>query len=377
MDAKAADVYSDYFTFAFAPLLDLETRFELSEELRYESNINDSANKEEGWILNSGLSMNVVKDHDRFRCLLNGRFGYEIYLNKNSDYDDYRYSVAPQFHYNHGHWSLGVSGIASHTFENEDTSQGRERNEVTRTGISPVFDLHFSEKWHLALNGNWKQTYYNTRRRRNESYDTYGGSIAPYYVISPKVKVGTSIGYKEKEYLYRLTNNRDSNTVSLRGFVHYSPTERLYTSLSVGGDRKEYDNSRAKYEGDGDWKVAGDFNARYVLSSTMGLDYSFSIDPDDSSSSRGTYTRIRNSLGFLWKPNPKLSITQRVFLLEREEKGTASDYDEYGYSINARYKLRGNIALTGGYSYTKTDYKYRNSSDYDCHIVKMGLNYQF
>ena len=82
-------------------------------------------------------------------------------------------------------------------------------------------------------------------------------------------------------------------------------------------------------------------------------------------------------MGFLWKPNPKLSITQRVFLLEREEKGTASDYDEYGYSINARYKLRGNIALTGGYSYTKTDYKYRNSSDYDCHIVKMGLNYQF
>ena len=377
MDAKAADVYSDYFTFAYAPLMDLETRYELSEELRYESNINDSSNKEDGWILNSGLSMNVVKDHDRFRCALNGRFGYEIYLNRSSDEDDYRYSLSPQIHYNHGHWSLGVNGIASHTYENEDTSQGRERNEVTRTGISPVLDLHFSEKWHLAMNANWQQTYYNTRRRRHESYDTYGASIAPYYAVSSKVKVGTSLGYKEKEYLYRLANNKDSSTVSIRGFVHYSPTERIYTSLALGADRKEYDNSRANYEGDGDWKMAGDFNARYVLSSTMGLNYSLSVDPDDSSSSRGTYTRVRNSVGFVWRPNPKLSITQRVFLLQREEKGSSSDYDEYGYSVNARYKLRGNVSLTGGYSYTKTDYKYRNSSDYDCHIVKMGLNYQF
>ena len=378
--ANAAGVLGRYFDTTSVALPD-KLALGIYEEVRYEDNLFSTGSGERGGIVfSTGATLDASRARGEFSYAIKADVAYDHYHKFASDLSAPVYTITPMVRYDQGNWDfvLGGNFLHSHTVLDRGVGGGA-RSKYYVSGVDATWNLHLNEKWGMAVTGEYENKDYTDGFYDDEDYELYEMTIAPYYVFSPKTKVGVSMGYAVKEYNDSV-RYADSDTITLNGFVDYRVTGKISTHAFAGAEWVNYDNTPSVSK-ENDALFNCGLTVRYAMLSNLDLTAGLTHKHDDNSGgSNGLQQDTDALLGLTWRINSKLTLTQNVSHGWSDKKdGVTTDNTQIGYDATLSYDMTKNLTIYGGYEYGNTDYSNLaiKDADYTTNIYHMGVRYTF
>lgn len=378
--ANAGGVLVRYFDTASSVLPD-KLALSIQEEVRYEDNLfARSAGERGGIVFSTGLGLEASRARGEFSYALEADVAYEHYHQFASDLSNPVYSIVPMVRYDQGKWDfvLGGNFVRSHTVL--DRAVGGARAKYYVNGVDATWNLNLNEKWGLAVTGEYENKNYSDDYYNDEDYDLYEVTIAPYYVFSPKTKVGLSMGYAVKEY-DRNFRYADSDTLTLNGFVDYRVTGKIGVHADAGVEFVNYDDTFDVYK-ENDALFNGGLSIKYAVLSNLDLNMGLRYKHNDNSGFTGGMQQDTCALlGMDWRINPKLTFSQNFSHRWSDKKdGAINDNTQISYDATLSFDVTDKLTVYGSYEYGNTDYSKLpagSDADYSTNIYLVGVRYTF
>lgn len=380
--ANAAGALVRYYDTASSVLPDKLT-LGIYEEVRYEDNLFAKSSDERGGIVfSTGLKFDASRARGQFSYGIEADVAYDHYHQFASDLSDPVYDITPMVRYDQGNWDfvLGGNFVRSHTVLDRAVGGGGERARYYVNGVDATWNLNLNEKWGLAVIGEYENVNYSDNDYEDEDYDLYEVAIAPYYVFSPKTKVGLSLRYAVKEY-DRSFRYADSDTITLNGFVDYRVTGKIGIHADAGAELVNYDETTRVYKENDPLFNAG-LSVKYAMLSNLDLKFGLKYKHNDNSGYTGGMQQDTYALaGMDWRINPKLTFSQNFGCRWSDKKdGAVNDNTQLVYDAKLSYDVTDQLTVYGSYEFGNTDYSKLPTgwdADYTTNIYLVGIRYTF
>lgn len=371
---QAQSFLSDYFETA-ASAIPNKISVSAFEEVRYNSNVHDSATRKTGSFINeAGLTLDWYKNLEGLKYGLVGDISYEYYDKESHDLNDFNWTLSP-FVLGHidllGNDRLMLSLISRSAKEKYDSSDTRHTTHIDNA-VGLTYDILKYARWGVAFSARYFNKYYTSSEYKSNSYQQYKFGVAPYYKVSEKIKIGINNSYSER--IYR--NNKrhdDSKTLEIMPFIDYRASNLFSVHLGIGASRTEYKGESRHTKGNGDWQPAANLTVRYYPVSNFTISYISSFEWEDSGGSRGGRTSFYNSVRATWDLTEKISFSPGLSVDQQDEKNSNYDTTEYSIFANLDYQFSNHVSIYLGYEYEKTEYKHLSSRNYDVNECWMGV----
>ena len=379
---QAQSFLGDYFEAAAAAIPN-RLSLTLFDEVRYNDNIGDRADNKVGSFINeAGLTLDWYKNYENGMYGIIGDISYEYYVKdaKKANGDSYDLS---EFKWNISPFILGgiellgddrlMFTLSSRSINEKYDSSDTERTTHIDNMAGMTYDMQKYAHWGVALSAKYFNKYYTKSDYKDHSYQKYTFGVAPYYKLTPKIKLGVNNSYSERKY----RNNKkhdDSKTYEIMPFVDYRQSSQFSVHLGAGLSRTEYTGISRNTNGDGDWVPVTNLTFRYFPVSNFLLSYISTIEWEDSGASHaGGRVSYYNSIRATWEITPKISFTPGVSMDIQDERASIYDSTEYTVFANLNYKISEHVSTYLGYEYESIKYKYRSSRNYEVNEIWLGV----
>lgn len=351
-------------------------------EAKYNDNIHHDAkgrDKHGRWVFNTGLTADWFRNTSLLTYGLTGELDYDHYHRESGELSQFRYSLAPHIA---GAIGVGMGDVYLNFTSTSDlaplSSTDRRYARSYTNGLQAVWDIIDHDRWGTALTGDWEYVYYPGSEFKDNTRQTYGVSLAPYYKLSAKTKLGLRLGYEKTDYRNSKRHD-DSDKVYLNAFTDYRVTQKLSMYGEAGLERQSYRGETKGTNTDRDVSPNGRLSVRYapVSNFSLALSVYHALEQSYARDKRGLMKETTTSLTAAWAVNPKFLITQILKHTHQDEKESAQDINEYGYTLRADYYLFNNINLYSSYTYEHVHYIYDHNQCYAINEVLFGLSWSY
>ncbi len=374
----ASSTLSDYF-YETGKILPNTLKIGISEIVTYNDNINKGtrSSSQSAWEFNTDVNIDLYRTLGNVTYGLQGSVGWNHYHNspRESAPD---IDLSPYFEFGQDLGNLMLSGGITYkdeTMSNSDRRFAKYYDAVIRA----AYDLNSHERYGAIISGDYNYQYYTDKEFDGKDNAKYGLSLAPYYVLSPKTKVGVRFGYQRTDY----RNDRDHDDLEelyLNLFVNYRVSLKVNMTAEAGATRSSYvGGPSAGTTGDDDINPNYRLGLTYNMLSNVTFTLSLSHNPENSleQDSRGLTVSNESRLGMTWIINPKLRLSQSLAATLKDEKNSTWDSRQYEYDVRLDYALRERLNLHAGYTYSTTHFKYEDDSNFKSNEVSLGVSWQF
>lgn len=381
VQARAASSALGNFMEASAAVIPNELAVSASQEVSYDDNVYRAVEGEEQgrWIFTTGLSARWFRTSNYLTYGLEGEITYDHYHKEAHELSEFVYSLSPILMGNIG---LGMGDLylnffSTSDFERINNTDQRYARSYTN-GVQAVWNVIDHERWGLAVTGDWAYEYYPDQEFENNTNQTYGISVAPFYQLTGKTRLGLRLGYDKTKYK-NAEQHDDSDSVFLNAFIDYRMTQKFSVYAEAGAEKKSYDGETEGTKGDGDFTPNYRLTLRYAPVTNVALSLSLEHSPEDSyaQDQRGMMKETTSTFTAAWTVNPKFIITQSLKHSLQDEKESVLDTVQYLYELRADYSLRENLTLYGEYSYDIVHYSYDHDLDYAINEFMLGVSWTF
>jgi opacity protein-like surface antigen len=325
--------------------------------------------------------LDASRARGEFSFALKADVAYDHYHKFASDLSDTVYDIVPMIRYDQGNWDFVLGGNFVRDYTVLDRAVGGARAKYYVNGVDATWNLNLNEKWGVAVTGEYENKNYSDKDFDDEDYDLYEVTVAPYYVFSPKTKVGLSMGYAVKEYDRNL-RYADSDTLTLNAFVDYRVTGKISIHADAGVEFVNYDDLPWDVYKENDALFNGGLVARYAMLSNLDIRLGLKHKHADNSGFTGGMQQDTDALlGVDWRINSKLTLSQNLTHRWSDKKdGAVNDNTEITYDATLSYDVTDKLRVYGSYEYGNTDYCNLPGgldADYSTHIYLVGVRYTF
>lgn len=378
---RAASNALGNFMEASAAIFPNELAVSVSQEVSYDDNVYRATKGDERgrWIFSTGLTAKWFRTSTYLTYGLEGEITYDHYHKKAHELSEFVYSLSPILMGNLGVGTgdLYLNFYSTCDFDRLSNVDQRYARSYTN-GVQAVWNLIDHERWGLAITGDWAYEYYPDKEFKNNTNHAYGVSIAPFYQLTGKTRLGLRLGYDETKYKNNERHD-DSDSVFLNAFVDYRMTEKFSIYAEAGVEKKSYKGETKGTKGDDDFSPNGRLTLRYapVSNVALSLNLEHSLADSYAEDERGMMKETSSNLTAAWTVNPKFLIMQSLKYTLQDEKESALDTVQYAYELRAEYTLRERLTLYGEYSYDIVHYSYDHDLDYDINNFMLGVSWSF
>ena len=376
----ASDALGNFLE-ATADVIPNKLAFSVSQEVTYDDNVSRAVKGEEqhSWIFSTGLTADWYRTRGGLNYGLQGEISYDHYHPDDYDLSQFNYFLTP-----HVTGSIGV-GLGDLYLTFISTSDLTPLNNADQryarhytNGVQAVWNVIDHQRWGLALTGDWMYQYYPESDFKDNTNQKYGLSIAPFYKLSGKTKLGLRLGYEKTNY-QNSKRHDDSDSVFLNAFVDYRMTQKFSVYAEAGAEKKSYSGETKGTNGEGEFSPNATISLRYrpVSNFSLALSLYHALENSFAEDQRGTMRETTSTLTAAWTVNPKFLVTQALKHSIQDEKESVLDTVEYEYSLRADYFLRHNLNVYGEYSYDIVHFSYDHDLDYAVNQFVLGLSWSF
>ena len=374
----ASSTLTDYF-YTTGQILPNNFAISLSEDVTFNDNINEGTreNAHSAWEFNTDVNVDINKTIGYSTYGLQGSVGWNHYHNGNRDSEP-DIDLSPYFTFAQDKGNLLLdAGIQykDESLSNSDRRFAKYYDAILRIG----YDLNSHERYGMILSTDYQYQYYTDNEFDNNDNAKYGISMAPYYKVSPKTKVGMRLGYERTDYRSNREHD-DLDEMYLNLFVNYQIAMKINLTAEAGFTRSSYDGGSS--EGStGDDGISPNYRLllAYQMLSNLAFSLQLSHEPADSFElgAQGLTQQNKSTLGMTWMVNPKLSLVQSVSVFLEDEKTTEMDTTQYEYDARMNYQLRKQLMLHAGYTYSTTHFKYVEDNNFKSNEITLGVSWTF
>ncbi len=335
----------------------------------FDDNVYLSNNDEQNdtiWTRVGGVDMRFERE-ERYGVKLAGEWRYYDYADRN-DQDHTEYNVNPELYLEFNPMlNLTLEGAFSKTQAPVDvTTVARVENHTNGGGAN--LQIKPSDIWGVDLDWDIKEIHYKKGAFRSLEYIQNTVSVAPFYMLTEKTKLGAKITHGTTDYEHKLHNEAEWLEGQLS--ATYLPTEKLALYGSFGYQSREYDHSGTNPDDADFGGLVMTMAAMYDLNEAWKFGGTIARMPMESSAGNfNAYNRI--SVDATYTPITPLQFTAEFFAEHVDESDT-KDSERYGFTVAGTWSLC-DFAGTG------ISYKYRNKdsdaldADYSSNVVSLGL----
>jgi hypothetical protein len=374
----ASSTLHDYF-YETGKILPNTMSISISETVTFNDNYNKGTREKShsAWEFNTDLNIDLYRTLGNVTYGLQGSVGWNHYHNSHREAEP-DIDLSPYVEFAQDKGNLMLSGGVTYkdeTLSNSDRRFAKYYDAVIRA----AYDLNSHERYGAIISGDYAYQYYTESKFSRKDNAKYGISLAPYYVLSPKTKLGLRLGYQRTDYRSNREHD-DLDELFLNLFVNYHISLKVNLTAEAGATRTSYDGGpSAGTPGDDDINPNYRLGVTYNMLSNLAFSLMLSHNPKDSFEldSRGLSVENESRLGMVWTINPKLQFTQSLAAILKDEKNSTWDSRQYEYAARLNYTLRERLKLHAGYTYTTTHFKYEEDSNFKSNEVSLGLSWQF
>lgn len=374
----ASSTLHDYF-YETGKILPNTLAISISETVTFNDNYNKGTREDShsAWEFKTDVNIDFYRTLGNTTYGLQGSVGWNHYHNSPREAEP-NVDLSPYFEFAQDKGNLMLSGGVTYkdeTLSNSDRRFAKYYDAVIRA----AYDLNSHERYGAVISGDYAYQYYTESKFSRKDNAKYGISLAPYYVLSPKSKVGLRFGYQRTDYRSNREHD-DLDELFLNLFVNYQVSLKVNLTAEAGATRTSYDGRiSANSAGDDDINANYRVGLIYNMLSNLAFSLHLSHNPKDSFEldSRGLSVENESRLGMVWTINPKLKLVQSLAATIKDEKNSTWDSRQYEYAARLNYALRERLNLYTGYTYTTTHFKYEEDSNFKSNEVSLGVSWQF
>ena len=369
---------NDYF-YATGKILPNELKISISETVTFNDNYNERSRTDahSAWEFNTDVNIDLYRALTNVTYGLQGSIGWNHYHNSPREAEP-DIDLSPYVVFTQEQGNLMLSGGIAYrdeTVSNSDRRFAKYYDAVIRA----AYDLNSHERYGAIISGDYNYQYYTESEFDNKDNAKYGISLAPYFIVSPKTKVGVRFGYQRTDYRSNREHD-DLEELYMNLFVNYRVTLKVSMTAEAGATRTSYiGGSSADTKGNDEINPNYRLGLVYNMRSNLDLTLYLSHNPKDSFelNTRGMTIENESRLGMTWTISPKLKLSQSVAATLRDEKNSTWDSRQYEYDVRLGYTLREHLNLYTGYTYTTTHFKYEDDSNFKSNEITLGVSWQF
>ena len=374
----------EYFLTTLPLLIPNTTSLRLSQEFRYNDNIDDRprSHRSGSFITNTHLDGSLTRANDRLTWGIGGGVGYEHYFHrpKSTHRNDFSYYAAPilsgDFDFAGGTLMLKLTSKVSNVEMNPSDNEVVMRAE---NGAAAAWDLEIGGHSGLTTTADFMDVRYAGKDYDGNEYDRYGFSVAPYYKVSDRQRLGLDGSWKRTEYRNNDTHD-DYNAVEIKAFDNYILDARTSLYLSLGMKNNFYESgSQSDKNSDDDWALTALASLRYLLTENLSTTIRVGRDVVDSQTgnARGRRTDLFSGIALDWRLTGKLIFRQALTAYLSDEKTSNDDLTRYLYNARFEYAARENLGFYLGYNLNCKRYKYMDEKNFYANEFIVGATYTF
>lgn len=374
----ASSTLNDYF-YETGKILPNTLKISISETVTFNDNYNEGtpADAHSAWEFSTDVNIDLYRTLSNVTYGLQGSVGWNHYHNSPREAEP-DIDLSPYVEFAQDKGNLMLSGGVTYqdeTLSNSDRRFAKYYDAVIRA----AYDLNSHERYGAIISGDYNYQYYTDSDFDNKDNAKYGISLAPYYIVSPKTKVGIRFGYQRTDYRSNREHD-DLEELYMNLFVNYRVSLKMNMTAEAGATRTSYDGGpSAGTSGDDDISPNYRMGLTYNMLSNLIFTLMLSHNPEDSFelNSRGLTINNESRLGVTWILNPKLRLSQSVAAILKDEKNSTWDSTQYEYDVRLDYALRERLNLYTGYTYTTTHFKYEDDSNFKSNEITLGVSWTF
>jgi len=374
----ASSTLNDYF-YETGKLLPNDFKISISETVVFNDNYNEGtrADAHSAWEFNTDVNIDLYRALSNVTYGLQGSVGWNHYHNSSREAEP-DIDLSPYVMFTQDQGNLMLSGGITYrdeTISNSDRRFAKYYDAVIRA----AYDLNSYERYGAVISGDYNYQYFTGNEFDSKDNAKYGISLAPYYVVSPKTKVGIRFGYQRTDYRSNREHD-DLEELYMNLFVNYRVSLKINMTAEAGATRTSYDGGPSDgSNGDGDIHTNYRLGLVYNMHSNLNFMLYLSHNPQDSFEldTRGMAMENESRLGMAWNISPKLKLSQFVAITLRDEKNSTWDSRQYEYDVRLDYTLRERLNIYTGYTYTTTHFKYEDDNNFKSNEITLGISWQF
>ena len=374
--ASQLPIFADYAE-SLAEIIPDQIKLSLFGEVSFDDNIfsDPRGDEESSLVYKAGVKAEVFRNTNFGRYGVTGMAAYNYYQRYSHDKNHWDWSIAPDLNINFGEGYLTgrVTFRSSSRLERISSSNVNYARHY-ENGVTGVLDYCRNPRWGINLTADYGWNVYTQKEFDSYTYQEYGASIAPYYNVTAKVKVGARAGAERTTYRNSRTND-DNNRFRVNALVDYQQSQMFGAVIEAGAVRSEYEGDSRNSTGDREWTPDLIVSLKYRPAANVGVNWRSSIDTSDSRSARSLNRIYQTALGVNWKINGHLNLYSGVGIRLSDEKASTGDTREWYFQTRATYNITDALSIYLGYEYNDVDYKYTGSCDYDENVVRLGVNW--
>jgi len=376
--ASAASVALGEYFQSVVGLVPNKLEISAYEQVRYNDNINNASSDEtDSVVFKTGINLDIYRMRGDMRYGVNGDFGYEYYTHEQHDHNQFTWNISPFIMGNIADiQNLKISFNSKAKIEpvsRFDTRRARSYD----NGVSLVYDYTRHERYGFALTGDYDYLYYPQKEFRGYTKQSYGVSLAPYYKLSDKIRLGVRSSYVRTDYAHDELHD-DSDELTINGFVDYHMNQFVSAYAEAGTSQRFYEGDSKNSNGDREWMPDFLVGLKYQPTKHWTYNLSTSLAPKDTNSvARGDSMNWATIFTVAWKPVTKFALTNEVGISVEDEKNSEFDTREVFYSARADYAFSNKLSVYTQYKYNNIQFPYESSRDYAINEVIAGVRYKF
>lgn len=377
-----SSAYCGLFEYFDAISEDVPARLKLSIEqsVTHESNVFDAPDdRTSGYRFKTTLGMNRVKSIGKIDYRVTGHVGYE-YVPNQSSLTTPTYSINPSIVYKHGSWNLMLDAKSSYK-KDHVSNVDRRTSRQQKNSFEIVWDWRSSSKFGVALTGKWYNINHTGSHFKGLDYTSYEFSVAPYYVISEKTKVGLRGGYVAKRYESHIRND-DSDRIFADLFTDYRISGKITLHAFAGIFKEDFDKkaSNGHNAEDGKYNFHYGLDVNYKMLNNLAFTAGFIRDMENNTvnETRSVDMTTWMFLDTKWNISKKLALTTYSSYEWEDQRDNNLDNQVLRLGINLAYTFPGEaLVVFGGYEYESTQFSHNSSLDYSNNTFTLGARYTF
>lgn len=374
--ANQLPIFADYVE-SLSEIIPDQIKLNVFGEVSFDDNIFSDPRGDErsSLIYKAGLKADVYRNTNFGRYGVSGKVAYNYYQRYSHDKNHWDWSISPDLNINFGEGYLtGRLALRSSSRLERISSDNVNYARHYENGATGVLDYCRNPRWGVSLTADYGWNVYTQKEFDSYTYQEYGATLAPYYNVTSKVKVGVRAGVERTTYRNSRTND-DNNRFRVNALVDYQASQMFGAVLEAGAVRSEYEGASRNANGDREWKPDMILSLKYRPAYNVGLNWRTSIDTSDSRSARSLHRIYQTSLAANWNVTSKVVLYSAVGVRMSDEKASAGDTREWFFQARATYNITDALSIYLGYEYNDVDYKYTGRFDYDENVVRLGVNW--
>ena len=348
----------------------------LKSEVSYDSNLfsEPKSRRTDSFVWKNGVYANLHRQVESLGAYgLNGSVTYDYYTRKSSDKNDLTVDVFPYINGSIGGgnyltWSITMMGTAKRErMSSGDTRYARHYNYTISLGA----DYQYHPRWGVMGLTSYSWHHYPQSEFLSYSKQTIDVSIAPYYRISEKVRIGLRMALDSTYYRNHDTND-DSRRLRYTVFADWVPREYLSVYAEAGVEKSYYDGKTRDTNSERSYLPSGLVTVRYLPVQNFGVSYTSKISTKDSTTNRCLVVSYANYFTVNWEITKKIALFGSTGITVEDQKEGHADTREWFATTRLDYMYSERLRFYLGYEYTNVHYIHVHDNDYDSSVVKLG-----